>query len=145
MVKFDNVNRSITHWAARIPICVLFSREWSMPPTTYTYTRSSLDETTSETRQKVTLWKRFRVGVSQMFRRVAVFFRRRTKLRSTSSGGSNQWDSYGEEDSVDYLVSFRILTLNGLFWALIRLLINASEELDLALDSFRQVKAIRSG
>jgi hypothetical protein len=36
-----------------------------------------------------------------MFRRVAIFFRRQ-KLRK-SSNGSDHWDSYDDEDSVDYL------------------------------------------
>ena len=84
-----------------------------MPPSTdYSHIRQNSEQSsaTSSTngkqtpRRKFNLWWRLRVGVSQMFRRVAIFFRCRQKFRSTSSGGSEPWESYGDEDAVDYLV-----------------------------------------
>ena len=86
-----------------------------MPPPDYSHIRqtsetegSSVASSTSGRQQasgrKFNLWRRLRVGVSQMFRRVAIFFRKRQSFKSTSSYGSERWEYYGEEDSVDYLV-----------------------------------------
>ena len=85
-----------------------------MPPSTdYSHIRQNSEQSsaTSSTngketppRRKFNLWWRLRVGVSQMFRRFAIFFRSRQKFRSTSSGGFEPWESYGDEDSVDFLV-----------------------------------------
>ena len=78
-----------------------FLREWSLPPSTSSYARNDFEEPKKPRIQRVTLWRRFRVGVTQMFRRVAIFFRR--QKRRTSSGGSDRWESFDDEDSVDFL------------------------------------------
>ena len=88
---------------------LMFScRDWSLPPTIIsassalapgTYTR--YDTTVAPRPTRMTLWSRLRVGMSQMFRRVAVFFRRRGKKPRSSSMGSSSsgryWDSMEDE------------------------------------------------
>ena len=98
---------------------------WSLPPvttstatttTTARYSPQCNDENVVNVPPRITIWSRLRVGMSQMFRRVAVFFsQRNNKKKRTSSCGSSSsgryWDSI--EDEADFIEVIRVSSLDS--------------------------------